>query len=990
MFYRKALRLIRKNKRTKNPVLDLSNCGLKEIPKELEELVHLEQLYLDRNNIQNIQPIEKLHKLQVLYLNSNNIQNIQPIQKLHNLQVLYLSHNNIQNIQPIENLHKLQQLYLGGNNIQNIQPIKNLHNLQVLYLSHNNIQNIQPIKNLHNLQKLYLGHNNIQNIQTIENLHNLQVLDLHNNNIQNIQPIENLHKLQVLDLSYSNIQNIQPIKNLHNLQELYLAYNNIQNIQSIENLHKLQKLGLSHNNIQNIQSIKNLHNLQKLDLRSTKITSLQPLLPHIRRGLQVRLNTFFQKGINVFNTPLQYPPIEVVKEGNQAILNYFEELENQEEKHIYEAKLLLVGQGGAGKTSLAVKLQDENAPLPQEEDTTKGIKIHQLQFSCQEDKTFTLNVWDFGGQEIYHATHQFFLTKKSLYILLDDTRVDDKTLNDGTFRYWLETVGLFGGGSPLLIVQNEKGDRSKDIDFGGMQAQFPFLKEKFTANLATNRGLEAIHQAIQYYSQQLPHIGDALPQNWSTIRTELLELQANKAHITLQEYYAICAKHGMTDKKRALHLSEYLHNLGNFLHFQHDKILKNLVILQNKWATDAVYKVLDYEPIKTQQGYFEEKDLAAIWSEAIYEDHVHELLQLMLKFELCYELSQQGKYLIPQLLPASRPNDFDWDNTDNLQVHYAYKFMPRGLLSRLIVRMHHYVKDLPKWKNGVVLTKDKTRAFVQEIYGSSQLEVRVQGAEPRDFMVIIAEFIETLSNEFEGIEYDKKIPCICSECSATTKPHFYKFKDVKKALAKRKDLRCLNSFEDVSARKLIDNIGEITSSAMYEESNYLDRNPDKTAIEINNYITTPPAPAPEPSQAIAQPSEATPQATPKKFYEHWVFKVLVTGVAVGIFAGICAWWFEWSLFGSAFLIGFGATVFGLFLRGNPERRFFKWGVFCLWAAVGIMAFPFEFASNTNLVTSYGSVKLVFNCLSEWDWLFAILLVGMASLLFFWDYQRDKS
>ena len=39
-------------------------------------------------------------------------------------------------------------------------------------------------------------------------------------------------------------------------------------------------------------------------------------------------------------------------------------------------------------------------------------------------------MWDFGGQEIYHATHQFFLTRRSLYVLVDDTRKDDKSVQD--------------------------------------------------------------------------------------------------------------------------------------------------------------------------------------------------------------------------------------------------------------------------------------------------------------------------------------------------------------------------------------------------------------------------------------------------------------------------------------------------------------------------------------------------------------------------------
>ncbi|MEZ4645209.1 MAG: hypothetical protein R3E31_21165 [Chloroflexota bacterium] len=27
-------------------------------------------------------------------------------------------------------------------------------------------------------------------------------------------------------------------------------------------------------------------------------------------------------------------------------------------------------------------------------------------------------MWDFGGQSVYHATHQFFLTKSSVYVLV--------------------------------------------------------------------------------------------------------------------------------------------------------------------------------------------------------------------------------------------------------------------------------------------------------------------------------------------------------------------------------------------------------------------------------------------------------------------------------------------------------------------------------------------------------------------------------------------
>ena len=58
------------------------------------------------------------------------------------------------------------------------------------------------------------------------------------------------------------------------------------------------------------------------------------------------------------------------------------------------------------------------------------------------------------------------------------------------------------------------------------------------------------------------------------------------------------------DEKKALLLSRYLHDLGVFLHFQDDPLLARTVILQNEWATEAVFRVLDDEAVKKESGPF--------------------------------------------------------------------------------------------------------------------------------------------------------------------------------------------------------------------------------------------------------------------------------------------------------------------------------------------------------------------------------------------------
>ena len=92
-------------------------------------------------------------------------------------------------------------------------------------------------------------------------------------------------------------------------------------------------------------------------------------------------------------------------------------------------------------------------------------------------------------------------------------------------------------------------------------------------------------------------------------------------------------------------------------------------------------------------GRFNQSDLADIWSGPEYVNRQAELLQLMIRFKLCYEIrGAPGSYIAPQLLTKNQP-DYDWDETGNLFLRYTYDFMPKGILTRFIVEMHRLIAD---------------------------------------------------------------------------------------------------------------------------------------------------------------------------------------------------------------------------------------------------------------------------------------------------------
>jgi len=112
------------------------------------------------------------------------------------------------------------------------------------------------------------------------------------------------------------------------------------------------------------------------------------------------------KVLSVYKNPLIFPPPEIVAQGTQEILTYLR-LDKQPQ---WAAKLLLVGEDGVGKTSLLHQLREET--FDNQEDSTHGVAVDTwaLKHPTQANVTMQLKTWDFGGQTIYHATHQFFLT----------------------------------------------------------------------------------------------------------------------------------------------------------------------------------------------------------------------------------------------------------------------------------------------------------------------------------------------------------------------------------------------------------------------------------------------------------------------------------------------------------------------------------------------------------------------------------------------------
>ncbi len=784
-------------------VLNMCKNNISEIPSEISQLSNLKKLSIYWNNLREIpDEIGRLNQLKILDIKCNNITTLSwnVLSRLQELEELDIHGNKIVLIQPeIGLLSKIKKLDISNNNIEVVpNEIGNLKIIEELDIAKNKISNL-PISlcKMQKLKKIDISENKIRNIPDEYTLmQNIEVFRGSNNYITEFPKVlTTIHNIKDIIFDSNNISEIpEEIGNLRSLDRLSLNSNNIIDIPpQLGLLKELRYLYLNSNDIKQIPpEIGLLTKLQSLDLKDNKLTKLPIEICQLEESMY----------LHVDNNPLEDPPLEIAEKGIPAIREYFRQKEEAGSETLYEAKLLIVGEGQAGKTTLVRKLKNPDCDT-RAENTTEGIDISRWEFPMENGNTFRVNVWDFGGQEIYHNTHQFFLTSRSLYALVADSRREATN-----FKYWLQTVNALSDGSPTVIVKNRTDGRVFDIGENNLKHEFDCLQSVHDVYLISEENNEKekicnLVTDLQEQLQALPLVGMSLPKTWVKVRNRLENHPSN--YLQEKDYINICIECGMKLVEDMEQLLGYLHDLGVVLHFKDDPLLHQVLFLRPEWVTDTVYKVLDNKKVGKQLGRFGKKDLATIWRDDVYKGQHTKLVQLMKVFGLCYSLpGVSDTWIAPQLLSKDRP-DYEWPNENCLALQYSYDFMPSGLVVKLIMALHTLLESQEHtWKYGAIFQKNGARAEVLELTDQKEIRVRVNGQLKRELLTVVTYELERIHSTFPGLNMSKRIPCPCSQCKDSETPHYFDEDYLKRRLeAGKQTVECDNSIEAISITYLL-------------------------------------------------------------------------------------------------------------------------------------------------------------------------------------------
>ncbi|MGA1839715.1 MAG: leucine-rich repeat domain-containing protein [bacterium] len=796
----------------------------------LKELKGLTSLDLRSNKLSDVSFLKELKGLTSLDLSYNKLSDVSFLKELKGLTSLDLSSNKLSDVSFLKELKGLTSLDLRSNKLSDVSFLKELKGLTTLDLSYNELSDVSFLKELKGLTTLDLSYNELSDVSFLKELKGLTYLDLSYNKLSDVSFLKELKGLTSLNLINNKLSDVSFLKELKGLTSLDLRSNELSDVSFLKELKGLTTLYLGFNKLSDVSFLKELKGLTYLDLRNNRIKEVPAWLAKKDLIINIEELALFTDGIALYGNPIEKPPLEVVKRGNEAILNYYTQLETQDKDYLYEAKMLIVGEGEAGKTTLAWKMENPDCLLPQVDDRTKGITINTHIFEViarnnNEKRTFKLNVWDFGGQEIYHATHRFFLSKRSLYVLVADNRKDDTD-----FNYWLNIIELFAGESPMIIVLNEKGDVQRSINTAELRSRYPeSIKEVQAVNFKTReeedqsvrqQRLKEINKLIGYiehYATGLEHIGEPLPARWVEVREAVENDPRN--YIYCDQFDEICHDQEITAVQDIDTLLGYFHDLGIVLHFADNPLLRDRIILKPVWATNAVYCIFDNKAIKEKEGRFSHNDCAALWNDPQYHNMHDVLIELMKNFRLVYEIGNSGNLVAPQMLPKDTP-DYDWDTANNSRMQFRFDiFMPKGIFWQFVVMMYRYIKNHNwVWRNGVILQRNGTRAEVIENLFERRIYIRFSGSGMAEFRAIIADTLDEISQSYHKLGYEKMIPCNCRICKDLKEPTYYEFSDLKTRKEKGKStVECKKSYENVFVLPLLEGFDSKHLKEEFEE-----------------------------------------------------------------------------------------------------------------------------------------------------------------------------
>lgn len=424
-----------------------------------------------------------------------------------------------------------------------------------------------------------------------------------------------------------------------------------------------------------------------------------------------------------------------------------------EADQIHAVRTLLLGPGGAGKSSLADRLQGipfDGKPKP----ATKGIEYQNHQpldlqqtfpQSNPEEKDLSLYLWDFGGQTIFHGLHRAFLHENCVYILVVDSRHEQAP------DEWLHQIRhLAGGNATVLLVTNQHDGCDIRQNETRLLREFPDLLDNNSFHYFSCIDSEAGELTIF-----VNELTKAALDSQKTVWKETLNIhQAIREHteqtsavfIEMSQIKRIISDNGRVEDSKAMINS--LEQLG-FLASITEGTLS--YCLKPEWAVDRAYELLYSDTLRNNKGKLDLFNFDECFAAAPTGEQQGKLLSFLDHRSLCFKLPESDEYFFPDAATSDEPEAAAslLQQKQRLQIRFDLPYLPLGFHTRLVKPLFDRetgIKDSQHiWRQGFITQLADSYAVVQYLLRKSSIEITLVG-NPEHYATLLDKFYAALGS----------------------------------------------------------------------------------------------------------------------------------------------------------------------------------------------------------------------------------------------------
>ena len=770
----------------KSTEIRLPELNLEEIPELLFDCTAVEVLDLTKNNITKLPD---------------------DFSRLTNLKYLRLTDNPVADVTPLSGISTLKELHLQADLVTLPSGIEELLQLESLFLCHNKFTEIpDALFNLTQLQLLHLENNQLSAIpESLGKLTCLQELRLDKNQLTVVpHSLSALVMLERLSLDSNQLTEIPDLSALTVIKELHLDKNQLTEIPDM--FGGMTQLSTAHLQTNKLTEVPE----SLLSLCETKVTTQLLLHGNDQLGIPPEILGAEEQEVDRGQTA----------GDTTRLASYVRAVQSAGGEELKEAKLIVVGPGGAGKSSLVEMIVEGS--YTHGKSSTHGVVVTHWHDS-EETKDIRLNIWDFGGQEIQHSTHEFFLTERAVYLLVLNPREDQGSQQ--ALYYWLDLIHLVAPGARVIVALSKQDEYTGVVnDQESIKNSYPvvdFIPVSCIDTHESHKNIAALKDSIALEIENLPHVTNRLPSSWMQVKRKLEEV--DKSYLPYSEFIELCKKSGIQEPDDQTFLVRLLHELGTMLNYADRMPLEDTHILDPTWVTEGVHAIVLSEDLMAQGGILKE-DFVARLDELVasmYEkmgrgeygddpryptNACRFILQMMQRFDLCHLIEgTENEFLVPNALPLASP-DVSPPN-DSLRIEFHYKrLLPTSVISRFIVHMRPNRNSDVLWRQGVHGKSDQCEYLVTHHLQERKIKVAIWGdGRRRVLLERVRRAIQLANQKKRGLDCEQLV-VLPQDPSATVSYEF--LKSLADTGVKTTHVKGATQLHEISVESLLDSVGE--------------------------------------------------------------------------------------------------------------------------------------------------------------------------------------